>query len=114
MYSKTKLNLTRTIKSKYNKAKQIRALMPNLIHSLDANSLSLLYENFSCIFNKPHFLSVHDCFATTCDKVPSLKTILTSVYTGIYSSEPYLEKFYNKILDSIEDNTDYFFFTVRL
>lgn len=47
MYSKVKLNLKVTIKNKYDKHKQIRSLMPNLIHSLDGSSLSLLYEQFT-------------------------------------------------------------------
>lgn len=58
--------------------------MPNLIHSLDASSLSLLYEEFSKIYENCQFFSVHDCFGTLCDKVFVLKTILASVYTNIY------------------------------
>ena len=83
--------------------------MPNLIHSLDSTSLSLLYEQFIHSFNLKHatlFLSVHDCFGTTCEKVFTLKTILASVYTDLYSSDPYLYKFDKYILDHIEANTD--------
>nr|YP_009543520.1 DNA-dependent RNA polymerase [Coniothyrium glycines]AYU74410.1 DNA-dependent RNA polymerase [Coniothyrium glycines] len=109
MYSKVKLNLKVTIKDKYDKKKQIRALMPNLIHSLDASSLSLLYTEFikSYSYNDVQFFSVHDCFATTCDKVFRLKTVLASVYTELYSDESYLIKFDTHILDAIENNTDY-------
>ena len=53
--------------------------MPNLIHTLDATSLSLLYAEFISHFSheKMHtqFFSIHDCFATTCEKVFVLKTI---------------------------------------
>jgi DNA-directed RNA polymerase len=94
MYSKAKLNLKVTIKKKFDKNKQIRSLMPNLIHSLDASSLSLLYEKFNYSYNGDvQFFSVHDCFGTTCDKVFLLKTILASVYTDIYSTDPYLLEF---------------------
>lgn len=44
MYSKIKLNLKVTNKKKLDNKKQIRALMPNLIHYLDSTSLSLWYE----------------------------------------------------------------------
>ncbi len=43
--------------------------MPNLIHSLDASSLTLLYNKFTKIYDKPQFLAIHDCFGTTLDKV---------------------------------------------
>lgn len=107
MYSKTKLNIKVSIKGEYDKNKQIRALMPNLIHSLDATSLSLLYESFFNTHPNPQFFSIHDCFGTTTDKVFLLKTMLASVYTDLYSSEPYLYKFDKDIFDYIEDKTDY-------
>lgn len=109
MYSKIKLNLKVTVRDKYDEDKQIISLMPNLIHSLDGSSLSLLYEKFAYSFGVEavkQFFSVHDCFGTTCDKVFILKTILASVYTELYSNEPYLYKFDKSILDLIENNTD--------
>lgn len=96
MHSKIKLNLKVTIKDKFDKNKQVRALMPSLIHSLDATCLSLLYEEFINSFNLKNvtqFFSVHGYFGTTCDKVYIVKTILASVYTDLYSSDPYLYKF---------------------
>lgn len=105
MHSKVKLNLKVTKKDKFDHNKQIRALMPNLIHSLDSTSLSLLYEQFYRSFKTQHatqFFSVHDCFGTTTEKVSTLKTLLASVYTDLYSSEPYLYKFDKYILDHIE------------
>lgn len=105
-YSKIKINLKITIKNKYDKIKQARALMPNLIHSLDGSSLALLYNKFSNIYNMPQFFSVHDCFGTTLDKVDSLKTLLVSVYTELYSDNHYLDRFDKCILNLIENETD--------
>lgn len=102
LYSKTKINIQIVNRDKYDKAKQIRALMPNLIHSLDASSLSLLYNKFSEFYKNSQFLAIHDCFATTLDKVNTLKTMLASVYMDIYSNDPYLDKFDKNILCYIE------------
>lgn len=51
MYSKVKINLKLSIKGNYDKNKQVRALMPNLIHYLDASFLSLLFDKFSCLYD---------------------------------------------------------------
>jgi DNA-directed RNA polymerase len=109
MHSKVKLNLMTTVKDKFDNNKQIRALMPNLIHSLDATSMSLLHKQFISTFKDKsvQLYSIHDCFGTTCDKVFVLKTILASVYTDLYSSNQYLIKFDKNILDYIENNTSY-------
>ena len=58
--------------------------MPNLIHSLNATSLNILYSKFSFVYDNPQFLAIHDCFGTTMDKVYTLKTLLASVYTYLY------------------------------
>lgn len=78
--------------------------MPNLIHSLDASSLSLLYDKFHKFYSDPQFLSIHDCFGTTLDKVGNLKTMLVSVYMDIYSNDPYLTKFDNNIIKQLKDS----------
>lgn len=102
LHSKAKINIQIVNKDKYDKAKQIRALMPNLIHSLDASLLSLLYNKFSEFYKNPQFLAIHDCFGTTLDKVDTLKTMLASVYMDIYSNDPSLDKFDKNILFYIE------------
>ncbi|KZV77889.1 bacteriophage type DNA-directed RNA polymerase, partial [Exidia glandulosa HHB12029] len=60
-------NKTYSIKvsnGKVNKRKQIRALMPNLIHSLDAASLCLLinmfYQDQNDFSKKINFFAIHD------------------------------------------------------
>jgi len=102
VYKDTKINIQVVNKDKYDKLKQVRALMPNLIHSLDATSLSLLYDKFSNVYKDSQFLSIHDCFATTVDKVATLKTMLSSVYMELYSNDPYLDQFDKYLLNYIE------------
>lgn len=101
-HSKAKINIQVVNRNVLDKGKQIRALMPNLIHSLDASTLSLLYNKFSKIYDKPQFLAIHDCFGTTLDKVSNLKTLLASVYMDLYSNDPYLDEFDKNILNLIE------------
>lgn len=83
--------------------------MPNLIHSLDAASMILLYDQFSKIyFNSINLYTIHDCFSTTAEKVNNLVTILKSVYTKFYSDEPYLRNFDEGIVKIIHANSGKF------
>ena len=92
--------------NKVNKSKQIRALMPNLIHSLDAASLSLIldmfYQEHRNEFNKINFFAIHDCFAVTVNNIVKLIKIIKLVYIKIYSDDSYLKKFDEGIINSIK------------
>lgn len=81
--------------------------MPNLIHSLDAYSMTSLYYFFSKKNKECQFFSVHDCFGTTSDKVECLKSLLVYVYVDLYSDNHYLAKFDRGIINYIKDNTNY-------
>lgn len=100
------MNLKVSSKDKLDHNQQIRALMPNLIHSLDAYSMTELYYLFSSKFCNSQFYSVHHCFGTTTDKVEGLKALLVYVYVDLYSEDNYLSKFDRGILSYIEDNTN--------
>jgi DNA-directed RNA polymerase len=68
-------------RNKINKAKQIRALMPNLVHSLDAASLAMLVDSYFSTTTKEgrntnSFFAVHDCFAVTMNNVDELTKLL--------------------------------------
>ncbi len=99
------INLSQTVKGMMRVQKQTTALMPNLIHSLDATSMTLLYNEFSKIYSEnTNLYTVHDCFATTSEKIETLMTILRSVYTKLYSKEPYLREFDRGIIETIKAN----------
>jgi len=84
-------------------SKQIRALMPNLIHSLDAASLALLtdlyYKNTTC--NGKSIFAVHDCFAVTANNIENVMGLLKLVYMKIYSNGTYLKDFDKEIRHQI-------------
>jgi DNA-directed RNA polymerase len=92
-YTKNMLNLTVLVKTQFNKNKQKIALMPNLVHSLDAASLCLVIVNYLNQKTNVNFYSIHDCFAVPCNKVQTLTGLLKFAYCIIYSDNKYLLEF---------------------
>jgi DNA-directed RNA polymerase len=74
--------------------------MPNLIHSLDATSIALLYDSFGND-SRPIY-TVHDCFAVTADNILCLIEQLKSVYLKMYSEQAYLLEVHRYIISVIK------------
>ena len=89
-FVKTRYTFRKYLEGEYDLQQQKRSLPPNLIHSLDATTISLLYSDFKRI---GPIYTVHDCFAVTADKVDKLISKLRLVYTELYSDAGYLMKF---------------------
>lgn len=88
-----------------NLTKQKNALMPNLVHSLDAASMLLLYYSLKKTGSKQNyvnFYSVHDCFGVTADKVELLITLIRNIYIDIYSDNKYIETFDKDFIENIK------------
>lgn len=88
-FSKSRYKFIKFIDTEYKLKKQKSALRPNLIHSLDASVIAILYKNF----NKSNIYTVHDCFAVTADNVPNLINRLKNIYMKLYSEKGYLFTF---------------------
>ena len=88
---------------KTNKAKQSLAIIPNIIHSLDASHLSNVIIN--AFENETYpILTIHDCFGTHPNLMDQLYNIVKIEFIKIYLTENFIDKFHTKNLDSISEH----------
>ena len=88
--------------TKLNARKQIRAFMPNLVHSLDAASLALVAEYYFNSVDIKNFYAIHDCFAVTANNVNTLINYIKLVYIKIYSEDDYLRQLDKELIQHIK------------
>ena len=112
MGGKNKTLVLREFEDEINKRKQIQAIIPNIIHSLDASHLikiiiSVIRRHEDPLYNMislKYIIPVHDCFGTHPNQLGILEEIVKREYIWIYSNEKFLVKFHNKIIKNIKDN----------
>ena len=82
--------------------------MHNLIHSLDAASLSLLiYKYFNEYKNDTkNIFAIHDCFATTCNNMHFVIDSLKEIYILIYCDKIYLKELDENMKKHIHSTID--------
>lgn len=100
---KSRKMILRESTGELNKNKQIQAIIPNIIHSLDANHIINLINKAQ----KEEFypiITIHDCFGTLPNKMVLLEDKVKTEFILLYTNDSYLKKFHNKILESIKDN----------
>lgn len=100
---KTKKMILRESTDITNKSKQTQAIIPNIIHSLDANHLINLINNAGDQNFEP-IITIHDCFGTHPNSMGDLEIRVKSEFVLLYSQDNFLEKFHKKIIQSIIDN----------
>nr|QWO71402.1 RNA polymerase [Asterophora parasitica] len=84
-----------------DKNKQTSAIIPNIIHSLDASHImqiintNLKTKNYSII-------TVHDCFGTHPNNLKDVSEIVKSEFIKLYTQTQFLEEFYKTNIDLIK------------
>jgi len=115
-YSKYTYNIQKKIKNSMDTRKNIRAFMPNLIHSLDAASLSILINNYFYQYDNEikNIFGIHDCFSTTFNNMEYIIDTLKLIYISIYSDKKYLENLDKNIINHIKNNIDESFDNINI
>lgn len=83
--------------------KQTQAIIPNIIHSLDANHILILINNCKKQDFYP-IITIHDCFGTLPNKMLQLESRIKNDFILLYTNDHFLQKFHDKTLESIKDN----------
>jgi DNA-directed RNA polymerase len=83
-----------------------KGIVPNLIHSLDASNISILISHLKNqkLTHPVNLYTVHDCFATSIDKLPLINHLVREAFIDIYSSDSYISDFNNFVVQYIEKN----------
>ena len=100
---KSKKMVLKDWKNEIDTIKQVNAIIPNIIHSLDASHLVNLIN--TAINNKfTPILGVHDCFGTHPNRMDYLSYEVKKEFILLYSNPTFLESFHNRLIQSIKDN----------
>ena len=101
---KTKKLIIREWTDIMNKQKQTQAIIPNIIHSLDANHLINIVNFINKENPKVNVITIHDCFGTHPNHMNYLEFVVRKEFILLYSNENFLEKFHNRFLQTLDDN----------
>ena len=84
----------------------MRALMPNIIHSLDSTSLVLLIDKYFNDYTSEfkNIYAIHDCFAVTANNMDYIIGTLKSIYISLYSNKGYLSKLNDDLIKHIKNH----------
>lgn len=89
--------------SKLDKKKQVQAIIPNIIHSLDASHLiNLINTAISNKFNQ--IITVHDCFGSQANDVAKLIDLVKKEFILLYTQSNFLNLYHDRFIQSLKDN----------
>jgi hypothetical protein len=108
MGGRNKTLVLRDFVDEINNRKQNQAIIPNIIHSLDASHLIKLLCSVAADAERENGLNyiipVHDCFGTHPNQLGILEQKVKREFIWIYTNEKFLVKFHDKIIKNIKDN----------
>jgi len=78
--------------------REVQAIIPNIIHSLDASHLTLIINRWD-----KYILPIHDCFGTHPNDMINLSEIVRNCFVSLYSSKDFLHKIDKKFRDNLID-----------
>jgi len=103
IFGKTNKIVLREKVDKIDKNKQVQAIIPNIIHSLDATHLINVINN-SFNNNLYSIITIHDCFGTLPNSMDKLNYLVKKEFILLYSQDNFLDKFHNKMIETLIDN----------
>lgn len=80
--------------------KEVQAIIPNIIHSLDASHLNLVVNSWN-----NYILPIHDCFGTHPNNMESLANLVRLKFVEIYAKKDYLKNIDKKFRLMLKDNS---------
>lgn len=103
LFKQSKKMIIRETLNELDRLKQTNAIIPNIIHSLDATHLINLINKSQDIRFAP-IITVHDCFGTLPNKMDELAFMVKKEFILLYSQDNFLETYHNRLIQSIKDN----------
>lgn len=87
-----------------DKHRQVSAIAPNFVHSLDASHLMFTVQAMA-EHGIRHFSMIHDSFGTTLADAQTMYDLIRQTFHELYSGENPIVDFYNQMLDLIKYNS---------
>lgn len=84
-----------------NKDKQVKAFIPNYIHSFDGSHIILLVKRLVKVYDMD-IITIHDCFGVGANHAELLAEIVKECFIAMYVDRKCIEKFHNHILTTIK------------
>lgn len=103
IFRKTKKMVFKEKTNNLNKLKQSQAIIPNIIHSLDASHLINIIKSADTDVFYP-LISIHDCFGTLPNLMAKLDLRVRKEFVLLYTDNSFLTNFHERFIQNIKDN----------